>query len=225
MHCEVREATIPGVNPLDIDAGRNGGIRVRGTDRGDVFVRAKIVAYADTDLDARRIAAGVRVDTTGGRVRAEGPTSTGDDHWSVSFEVDVPRLAILTLNTHNGGISIEDFHGTAEFRAQNGGISLRDVSGDIRGATTNGGLMIDLKGDHWDGVGMNVETRNGGIKLTLPDPYSAELETGTTNGRVSIDFPVMVEGSIGRHFTTTLGAGGARLRAVTTNGGVTVQRR
>ena len=72
---------------------------------------------------------------------------------------------------------------------------------------------------------MNVETRNGGIKLTLPDPYSAELETGTTNGRVSIDFPVMVEGSIGRHFTTTLGAGGARLRAVTTNGGVTVQRR
>src|SRR4051794_30976340 len=28
--CEVREETIPGVNPLDVDAGQNGGIRVRG---------------------------------------------------------------------------------------------------------------------------------------------------------------------------------------------------
>src|SRR5262249_28106867 len=207
-----------------VDAGRNGGIRVRGSDRGDVHVRAKIVARADTDADARRVAAGVRVDTGGGHIRVDGPTLNDDENWSVSFELDVPRTAILSLNTHNGGISIEDFHGSAEFRATNGGISLRDVSGDIRGATTNGGLSIDLKGDHWDGAGMNVETHNGGIRLTLPDPYSAELETGTTNGRVSIDFPVMVQGSIGRHFTTTLGAGGARLRAVTTNGGVTVRR-
>jgi hypothetical protein len=35
-HCEVREDTIGGANPLDIDAGRNGGIHVRGWDRGDV---------------------------------------------------------------------------------------------------------------------------------------------------------------------------------------------
>ena len=32
-HCEMREDTIGGANPLDIDAGRNGGIRVRGWDR------------------------------------------------------------------------------------------------------------------------------------------------------------------------------------------------
>src|SRR5438128_9450044 len=39
--CEVREETIGGVNPLDVDAGANGGIRVRGWDRGDVLVRTK----------------------------------------------------------------------------------------------------------------------------------------------------------------------------------------
>ena len=33
-YCEVREETIGGANPLDINAGRNGGIRVRGWDRG-----------------------------------------------------------------------------------------------------------------------------------------------------------------------------------------------
>jgi len=220
-HCEVREATIAANNSLDIDAGRNGGIHVRGADRADASVRAKIVGYADTDADARRIVAAVQIDTAGGRVRADGPA---DDHWSVSFEVEVPRTAMLTLNTHNGGIAIDDFRGTAQFRAQNGGVSLRRIAGDIRGATTNGGVTIDLDGDRWDGAGLDVETRNGGIRMDVPASYSAELETGTTNGRVAIDFPVTVQGSVGRHFTTTLGAGGAKLRAVTTNGGVSIHR-
>ena len=223
--CEVREETVPGVNPLDVDAGRNGGIRVRGWDRGDVLVRAKVVGYADTDAEARRIVSGVRVTTTGGSVRAEGPDGGADGRWSVSFEIQVPRTALLTLNTNNGGISIADFHGTAKFRAHNGGVTLDNVSGDIRGETTNGGVTIDLAGDRWDGAGLDVETRNGGIRMSLPEHYSAALETGTTNGRVSIDFPVMVQGSFGKQLNTTLGAGGARIRAITTNGGVTIRRR
>jgi hypothetical protein len=34
-----------------------------------------------------------------------------------------------------------------------------------------------------------------------------------------------VQGSIGRRLTTQLGNGGATIRAVTTNGGVTIHRR
>jgi hypothetical protein len=57
--------------------------------------------------DARRLVAGVRVDTAGGRIRAEGPdTSNRDEHWSVSFEVSMPRTAMLTLNMNNGGVTI-----------------------------------------------------------------------------------------------------------------------
>jgi DUF4097 and DUF4098 domain-containing protein YvlB len=104
-------------------------------------------------------------------------------------------------------------------------VTLRDVSGDIRGETTNGGVTVDLTGDHWDGPGLDVATRNGGIRLTLPANYSADLETGTTHGRLSVDFPMTVHGSIGRSLTTTLGGGGAKLRAITTNGGVSIHRR
>jgi DUF4097 and DUF4098 domain-containing protein YvlB len=224
-HCEIREETIPGLNPLDIDAGPNGGIRIRGWDRPDVLVRTKITANADTEDEARRIASGVRVETAGGRIRTNGPRTGRGESWSASFDIQLPRTAMLTLNTHNGGISIDDFRGTAKFRALNGGVSLSNVGGDIRGETTNGGVNVDVRGDRWDGEGLDVETRNGGIRLSLPDNYSAELETGTTNGRVNIDFPITVQGLIGRHITTTLGTGGARMRAVTTNGGVTVRRR
>jgi hypothetical protein len=220
---EVRDATIGGANPVDIDAGRNGGIRIRGWDRGDVLVRAQITGCAGTEADARRLVSGVNIQMAG-PIRADGPAASRDESWSVSFEVQVPRTALLKLNTHNGGISIDDFRGTAEFRAQNGGVSLSNVGGDIRGGTTNGGLHIDLRGDRWDGVGLDVETHNGGIQLAVPEHYSAELETGTTHGRVRFDFPLTVQGTIGQHITTTLGGGGAKVRAITTNGGVSIHR-
>jgi DUF4097 and DUF4098 domain-containing protein YvlB len=166
--------------------------------------------------------AGVHVETAA-RIRATGPEPDRHEHWSVQFEIHVPRRAQVALRTNNGGISIDDFQGIAEFRARNGGVTLRNVGGEIKGETTNGGLTIDLTGDHWDGMGLDVSTHNGGIKMTVPERYSAELETGTTNGRVSTDFPVMVQGRFDRQLNTTLGSGGVKLRAMTTNGGVTIR--
>jgi len=224
-HCEIREDTISGANPLDVDAGHNGGIRVRGWDRGDVLIRTRIEASADNDADARRLVSGVRVDTGGGRIRADGPETRDHENWNVSFEINVPRTAMLTLNTNNGGISIDDFRGTATFHAHNGGLSLTNVGGDLRGETTNGGVNVSVAGDHWDGTGLDVETRNGGIMLNVPKGFSAELEAGTSQGRISIDFPITVTGTIGRHLQTTLGSGGPRVRAITTNGGVTIRQR
>jgi len=224
--CDVREAAIGAAGTIAIDAGRNGGITVRGWDRGDAMVRARVVAHAETAAEARRIASEVRLDTSAG-VRADGPAPSGDGDqgWSVSYEVSVPRNAMLTLAANNGGIVIEGFGGTATFHTRNGGISLRDVSGDIKGETTNGGVNVDLGGDRWDGAGLDVTTRNGGINIRMPEHYSAELEVGTTHGRLNIGVPITVQGSIGRSLTTVLGAGGARLRAVTTNGGVSVRPR
>jgi len=222
--CEVREETIGGAAPLDVDAGPNGGIKVIGWDRGDVLVRTIVRGYGETDADARRMVAGVHVETAP-RIRALGPEPGRGESWSVQFEMHVPRRAQLALRTINGGIAIDDFQGIAEFRAQNGGVTLRNVGGEIKGETTNGGMTIDLEGDRWDGLGLDVSTHNGGIKLTLPERYSAELETGTVNGRVTTDFPITVQGRLNREIHTTLGSGGVKIRAMTTNGGVTIRRR
>jgi hypothetical protein len=223
--CEVREDTLAGTNALDIDASPNGGIRVRGWDRLDIAIRSRVSAHADSDDEARQIVSQVRVDTGGGRVRAQGPTQR-DGGWTVSYEVSVPNGASLTLNTENGGISVEDLSGAVRFRARNGGVRLENVGGDFRGETTNGGVNVELSGDRWNGVGLDVETSNGGVNLSIPANYSAELETGTVNGRLRIDFPVTVQGSnIARRINTTLGAGGPRIRAMTNNGGVNIRRR
>jgi hypothetical protein len=223
--CEIREETLSG-STLDVDASPNGSIRVRGWDRGETLVRARIVTYARS---TRSLASEVRVTTSGGRIRADGPRNDRDESWSVSFDLQVPRDAQLTLNALNGGISIYDFRGSARFQTRNGGVSLSQVGGDIRGDTVNGGVNVDLIGDRWEGAGLDVETRNGGVRMFVPANYSAQLETGTVNGGLNIDFPVTVQGLItgrrNRQISTTLGSGGPTIRAVTTNGGVTISRR
>jgi DUF4097 and DUF4098 domain-containing protein YvlB len=120
---------------------------------------------------------------------------------------------------------VQDIDGRLDLSALNGGISLSGVSGDVHGQTTNGAVSATLDGDRWRGPGLDLQTTNGSVNLDIPDGYSARLETGTVNGGMRIDFPVTLQGNIGRHITTVLGDGGPTIRAVTTNGGVNITRR
>jgi hypothetical protein len=221
-HCEAREQTIAAEMALDVDPGRNGGIQVTGRNDTGIRLQTRIMASAPTQVRARELAAGVRISAIGGRIRSDGPMVFTDEHWATTLLLDVPRDTRLALNTHNGAISIEAFRGTANMRTENGSISLRDVGGDLKGYARNGSLRVELSGSRWEGAGLDLETRNGGVRLSLPAGYSAELETGTVNGRVEIDFPVMIYAGLERRFTTTLGSGGPKIRAVTTNGAVRV---
>ena len=101
---------------------------------------------------------------------------------------------------------------------------LKRVGGDVRGSTTNGGLAIVLNGDHWDGESLDVSTTNGGVMMSVPENYSAHLQTGTVNGGVSVDFPVPGQGRINKQISLNLGSGGATVKAMTTNGGVHLKR-
>jgi hypothetical protein len=222
--CEVRETRIPAPARLSVNGGPNGGITVRGWDGQDILVRSRVEAAAPSEADARRIASEVEVRADGGRIRTEGPRTGRREHWSVSFEVWVPRRLDLDLRTTNGGVHVADVSGTIEFAATNGGVTLSALSGDVRGSTTNGGLRVELTGDRWEGRGMDVRSTNGGVTVSVPEGYSAQLEAGTTNGGVQVDFPVTVQGRLGRRLTATLGDGGAPIRVGTTNGGVRVTR-
>jgi hypothetical protein len=223
-HCEVREAAWRGRGEsLSIDASPNGGIEVTGWDRPEIKVRAKVVAVADSVDEAVRLAAEVRIESAG-TIHAEGPSAGRRAHWWVSYEAFVPRQSDVQLESTNGGIRLADVAGRISFRTTNGGVSLTRVAGDVQGRTTNGGVQVQLAGTEWRGQGLDVQTTNGGVTLTVPDDYNALLETGTTNGRLRLDFPMTVQGDIKQRVSARLGRGGAPVRVTTTNGGVTVRR-
>ncbi len=224
--CNVVEKTIaaPG-GTLNVDGRMNGGVTVIGDSRRDILVRAVIEAHARSRSRAEDLAEAIRLRTDGGRIYAEGPdTHGGNEWWSVSLEIHVPPQTDLELHAHNGGIAVAGVTGMLRMETLNGGIHLEAVNGDVVAETRNGGLHVALDGDHWEGKGLDATTTNGGVKLSLPRNYSAHLETGTTNGGVNIDFPVMVQGRIGRRIETDLGRGGALIRLLTTNGGVIISK-
>ncbi len=218
-YCEIRELELASLPSLAVDAGRNGGIKVRARDEAGIRVVARISIWDDSEERAVATARDIEIVESGGTLRAEGAP---DENWSVSYRIEAPRQTDLDLEAHNGGISVTGIEGILRLRTHNGGLSLAALAGDVEARTRNGGVHVELVGDFWDGAGLDVETRNGGIEIEIPEGYSAELDTGTVNGRVAIDFPVTVQGRIGSELRATLGSGGAPVRVRTTNGSVQI---
>jgi len=186
-NCEIREQTLaPSGGPLSIDGRQNGGVAVKGWDNGQILIRAQIQTGAPNAGEAEQLARQVKIETGGNKIYASGPENQKDYHWSVSYEVFVPRRSDLSLETHNGGISISEVNGRIDFNALNGGVVLRKCGGSVHGTTTNGGLVVELAGDHWDGETLDVRTTNGGVSMAVPENYSAHLQTGTVNGSISV---------------------------------------
>ena len=222
--CEVRTVPVSrGTRSLSLDGASLGGISVTGWDRDSIHVSARIQAMAPTQAEAERRLRDVSITTEGGTIRASG-RSDDDSRQVVSYDVYVPRHMDLDLRARNGGLRVDGVTGKMSLETENGGLSLEGAGGDVHARAENGGLNVRLTGTHWDGAGLDAETENGGVRLVVPEGYSARLETGTVNGGIRTDIPVTVSGNISRRFSLTLGSGGAPVRATTTNGGVIIAR-
>jgi DUF4097 and DUF4098 domain-containing protein YvlB len=81
-----------------------------------------------------------------------------------------------------------------------------------------------LAGARWAGRGLDLESTNGPITVTVPQNFSADLEFGTSNGPMEFDFPITVQGRVSKTIRTTLGSGGPPIRVLTMNGPAMLQR-
>ena len=206
---------------LRVDAGQNGGVSVVSWDKDMVRVQATLVVRADTEEEAEELAADVEIRLEKQLIVASGPESERDRHWSVFYRVWVPKETDLDLIAHNGGVGVKGVSGKMRLSTHNGPLSLHDVSGDVLGRTQNGPVSVELEGDHWQGKGLDAETKNGPVTLRFPEDYSAVLESGTRNGPWDVELPVRVKR--GKWFTTELGKGGAPVRVVTSNGPLSIE--
>jgi DUF4097 and DUF4098 domain-containing protein YvlB len=227
-HCEIKEQPVPAGGLITVDGKENGGISIKGWERNDLLVRAKIETRAPSQSEADSLAQQVRIETLALNIHAEGPESRDNYQWYVSYEIFVPRHSDLALTASNGGISIGEVAGKINFKTLNGGVSLRRVGGAVAGSTTNGGVHVELVGASWQGEMLDVRTTNGGVNLMMPENYSGHIETSTVNGNVASDFPLNVpmtdRGRLPKDISVDLGSGGPTIRARTTNGGVHLGR-
>ena len=228
--CETRELTlsVAAGQPFTVDGGTNGGISIHGWAGPNVRVRAKVQSWSDTEAAAQAQLQAIRLNSQNQTLRAE--ASAGADpsgaHWAVSYEIFVPQQTALVLRTHNGGISVDNLQADVRFEAVNGGVDLAGLGGQVKGHTVNGGVSVTLTGSRWDGAGLDVETTNGGISWQLPPGYSAQLFTSTNAGSITstTSLPVSTSGYVHHQVSGPLGQGGAPLRVITVNGGISIKQ-
>jgi DUF4097 and DUF4098 domain-containing protein YvlB len=212
---------------LSIRPGANGAVSVRSWKEDRVLVCARVIASGRDEESARDVARRVHVDFEGREIRVEGPEPTRRVRWAVSMTVFVPERTDLSVRTVNGPIRLDGVRGAIELEATNGPIEVKRAGGDVRGRTTNGPIRVQLDGSRWEGEGLDLETVNGPVTISVPDDYSAELIATTQNGPLVSAWGMSRDRDRERHrhsIRTTLGKGGATIRVATKNGPARIER-
>jgi DUF4097 and DUF4098 domain-containing protein YvlB len=161
---------------------------------------------------------------------------------NINYYVQVPNETDLVLETSNGEVLARGLNGGVEASTTNGDIRVKEVKGDVTltttngeiemagvsgeasARTTNGSVVAELRGIPSKGK-VGLETTNGNVVAYLPKDVRTTLEAMTTNGRLSIAFPVAREGVMtSKSIRGTINGGGAKISIATTNGNVEVRR-
>lgn len=129
----------------------------------------------------------------------------------------------VIAKTSSGSIDVEQTAaGNAEVSSGSGSIHLRGVRGAVQASTSSGGLTI-----HGEiSAPWHVSASSGSVRLNLPGSQGFELDANTGSGRIEVDFPVTVTGSVGRRSLRGSAQGGGPLLHVrTSSGGISIQKR
>lgn len=163
---------------------------------------------------------------------------------NVRFTIQVPEGVILDgFETVNGGVEVTGRYERAEVGTTNGTIAITGAAGEFEADTTNGGIRVA----GFEGR-LEADTTNGGIKLeglTLKGPLAAgttngsitvvlaqaeglnaDLDASVTNGHITVDFPVTLQGLKGskKRIEGKIGQGGPAISLHTTNGSITLTK-
>jgi DUF4097 and DUF4098 domain-containing protein YvlB len=180
----------------------------------------------------------------GVKVKAVWPKFPARADVSVQFTVQVPEGVILDgFTTVNGGVDVTGRYERAEVGTTNGSIAIKDAAGEFEAGTTNGGVRVEgfdgrLEADTTNGSiklegltlkgALSAETTNGSITVVVaaPEALNADLNASVTNGHITVDFPVTINGLKGskKRIEGRIGQGGPEISLHTTNGSITLTK-
>jgi len=221
----------------------NGAVTVSTWKEDKVEIKAVKVARND-EKDLKDVE--IRVEQSAGHVSVKAIWPKFRLHFNVNvdFEIKVPEGVILDeVETVNGEVKVTGRFGRAAVGTTNGSVSVEDASGELKAYTTNGGIQVSrfegkLDAETTNGNirlegltfkdGISAETTNGSITLAIasPEKLNANLLARTTNGHITVDFPVTLKNlTPSKHrVEATIGQGGPEISLETTNGSIRITK-
>jgi DUF4097 and DUF4098 domain-containing protein YvlB len=172
------------------------------------------------------------------------------NHFSVSIEsrhteleIRMPRSAKVNLQSADGNVIAKGLEGQFDFTTGDGRLELEDMDGSLRAHTSDGSVRVSGRFDALelrtsDGR-VEVEARpgsqlqspwevsssDGSVNLKVPGDLAADVELHTSDGRITTDIPIVVEGSFSGHdLHGKMNGGGNRLTVHTSDGSVTLDK-
>lgn len=232
--------------PLTITAEHNGGIQVSTWDKPEIGLKLCKQVATNDENEGRKLLAETRLEINGSKISVHAPE--GDRHsLGTLLIVKAPKDANLNLHVHNGGVSLNNFIGTAEAHAQNGGISFRrssgkltaiaqnggvsikDCGGDVNAQVENGGLSLALP-ERWEGKGLQASAQNGGLVVSVPKTFNGGLEVAASEHTSIICKDEICQAGErtwdnNGHKLFRMGGANPQVRASTENGGIVIEER
>jgi hypothetical protein len=217
--------------------GVNGSVRASASSSGQAEVTATKESRrsnaADVRIEVVPHAGGVTVcavypDVAGREPNrclpgGEGRMNTRDNDTIVHFDIRVPYGVGFVGRTVNGEVNGEGLQGDVDAHTVNGSVRI-ETTGAAVANTVNGSVNVSMGRADWPN-GANFKTVNGGITLTLPAVFDAELHAETLNGSITSDFPITMTGQVSRRrLNGRIGNGGRELNLTTVNGSIKLLR-
>ena len=157
----------------------------------------------------------------------------------VSLVITTPSDAVLDLRSLNGGIEVIGVGTGGDLETSNGVITLERVVGVFVLNTSNGRVVLsEVHGSfgvdtsnasiQFDGVlepdtNTQLRTSNGSIDITLGPNANVEIDAQTSNGDVSVAYPLNKASVSDEKIVGTLGTGSSKVRLRTSNGKINVR--
>ncbi|MHC4727337.1 MAG: DUF4097 family beta strand repeat-containing protein [Planctomycetota bacterium] len=169
----------------------DGWITITGSDVTECSVTATIIAKADSDEKARRIAeeAMLKLEKFGSKltVKLEKPALWTNESVDIQFTAMVPKDCNLEVSTDDGDITTENIKGDIKIKTDDAKVNLSQISGGIRVQSDDGEITIQdvnvgvVRGeDGW----LDIQTDDGRITLTR---IAGNIKVRSNDGSVRIE--------------------------------------
>jgi DUF4097 and DUF4098 domain-containing protein YvlB len=155
----------------------------------------------------------------------------------VDIEVHMPREGKVDLHTGDGRIELSHLKGEMKLETGDGRVEIDSVDGTLHAHTGDG--RIEAAG-RFDGLELTtgdggieaqamsgstmastwtLHTGDGSVNLRLPENFAADVDLETSDGHITMDMPVTVEGRLGEKNVHGKMNGGGNLLTVRTGDG------
>jgi hypothetical protein len=175
-------------------------------------------------VDVAALNGDIGIHTSNGQIRAEqlsGTMDIGSSNGAIALET---LKGTLQVRTSNGAISATGVDGKCVLSTSNGRIQVAGRFDSLHISSSNGPVIARAESGSSMSSGWTISTSNSRVDLSVPTDLKATLNASTSNGGITVDLPVTVQGFQSRsRLAGTINGGGPELSIHTSNGSMRVR--